>query len=250
MVGVSTQHWGLPGCPSLLGTLSQDKELWDGGQVHPDLPACPRTPQHPVLPVARRCFLWSGHCSRVTHATISLLPCHRVLPGTGRDPSGWQHGSILGTSSSVTPSHSAATQGRDILTDACTSPDVTNPAVWSCLLPPPSLPPPQGPPPADLKGCRPSAQDLNTTLPALCNGVAPQPCEQRPAPTGSFLPPPNASSHHRCPGDTLGSLVPSRGLDLPSCATLCRSGQKTSLNHWCGKMNVLASSQATVTGKC
>lgn len=47
--GISTQHWGLPGCPSLPGTLSRDKkELWDGGQVRPDLPASPRTPQQPV----------------------------------------------------------------------------------------------------------------------------------------------------------------------------------------------------------
>ena len=46
---VSTQHWGLPGCPSLPGTLSQDKkELLDGGLVCLDLPASPRTPWQPV----------------------------------------------------------------------------------------------------------------------------------------------------------------------------------------------------------
>lgn len=49
VAGVSTQHRGPSGCPSLPGTLSPDKkELWDGGQVLPDLPASPRTPRQPV----------------------------------------------------------------------------------------------------------------------------------------------------------------------------------------------------------
>lgn len=47
--GVSTQHWGPLGCPSLPGTLSRDKkELQDGGLVHLDLLAFPRTPRQPV----------------------------------------------------------------------------------------------------------------------------------------------------------------------------------------------------------
>lgn len=193
-------------------------------------------PQHPRLPGAWRCSLWPGHCGRVTHATISFLPCHRVLPGTGRDPSGWQHESILGTSSPVTPSRRGATRGRDILSDATPLQMSPNPPYGAagCLLPPPAPPPPWGPPPADLKGLRPSTRDPNTTLPALCKGVTPQPSEQRPAQTGSSLPPSNASSRHRRPEDTMGSSVPSPRLDLPSCAALCRSGQKTSLNHWWG----------------
>lgn len=47
--GVSAWHGAPPGCPSRLGTLSQDmKELQDGGLVHPDLPASPRAPWRPV----------------------------------------------------------------------------------------------------------------------------------------------------------------------------------------------------------
>lgn len=138
--------------------------------------------QHPRLPGAWRCSLWSGHCGRVTHATISLLPCHRELPGRGRDPSGWQHGSILGTNSPVTLSYSAATWGRDILTNAMPLQMTPNQPYGAagCLLPPPAPLLPRGPSPANLKGYRPSTQDPNTTLPALCNGVAPQPSEQRP----------------------------------------------------------------------
>lgn len=176
---------------------------------------------------------------------------HRLAvppPCAPRDRQGPQHGSILGTS---TPSHSAATRGRDILTDATPLQMSPNPPYGAAGYPlsPPAPPPPWGPPPADLKGCRPSTQDANTTLPALCNGAAPQPSKQRPAQTGSSLPPSNASSRHRRPGDTTGSSVPSPGTDLPSCAALCRSGRKTSPNHWWGKMNVLASFQARVMGK-
>lgn len=70
---------------------------------HPLKGPCSAPP--PASQVARRCSLQCGHCDRVTHATISLLACYYVLPG--RNPSGWQHRSILRTGSPVIPSHSA-----------------------------------------------------------------------------------------------------------------------------------------------
>lgn len=139
-VGAKLRSWGAFGDISSPGHLRRGHAL-----LHR---------QHPGLPGARRCSLWSGRCGMETHATIGLLPYCCVLPGTGKDPSGWQHGSIPGTSSPVTPSHSAATRGRDILTDATPLQMSPNPLYGAagCLLPPPAPPPPCGPPPADPKG--------------------------------------------------------------------------------------------------
>lgn len=63
----------------------------------------------PSTQVARGREVLPGHCGRVKYATLCFQDQARIPI---------QHGSVMGTSSPVTSSHSTVTQGRDILTDA------------------------------------------------------------------------------------------------------------------------------------
>lgn len=62
----------------------------------------------PSTQVARGREVLPGHCGRVKYATLCFQDQARIPI---------QHGSVMGTSSPVTSSHSTVTQGRDIFTD-------------------------------------------------------------------------------------------------------------------------------------
>lgn len=153
--------------------------------------------------------------------------CHLVLPGSGKDPNPAQEhpGDLV----ALSHHHPAQQDGAE----TCSVMLCLSRCHQTCWM--------ELPPPADPWDAEPvlGPEHHPSTLPALCNGVTPQPSL---AQNGSSLPPSMESSCHQCPGDTTGSF-PSLKLYLPSCAALHRSDQKTSPNHRWGN-NVLASSQA------
>lgn len=200
--------------------------------------------QHPRLPGARGCSLWQDD---TCHRWLDALPPCAPRDGQGSQwVAAWEHPRDKQSCHSITQCRDmgAGTLSPMLRLSRCHQTHRMELPAACCLhVPHRCL--------RDLPW--PTRRDVNPVPGTQPPPFLPCAMELLPSPARNtllrpalpFLPS-NASVPHWRPGDTLGSSVPSPGPDLPSCAALRRSGQKTSPNHWWGGMNALASSQARV----